>query len=126
VGGKSKAATLLSSHIPDRLLILVSPFFGGGGFEMTWKSRDPRRSVLAFDADFNLINMYRCVQSDKEGVRAALAELTADSFASCAALLKSPPKGGDELRRAAAKIYSHKMSFAGWARAERRPRTWDG
>ncbi len=61
--------------------------------------------------------MYSYVKIRKEELRAALAKLTANDFEACKALLKTTPVAGDEIKRAAAKEFVHKMSFMGMGKS---------
>ncbi len=112
-GGKGKAFPILSMLIPDRYKVLTSYFVGGAGLELAWMRAGADREVWAFDADIDLINMYNCVKYKKEELRAALAKLADGDFEACKALLTTTPVHGDEIKRAAAKIFAHKMSFVG-------------
>jgi hypothetical protein len=110
-GGKGKAFPILSMLIPDRFKVLTSFFVGGAGLELAWMRAGADREVWAFDADIDLINMYTCVKYKKEELRAAVATLVDGDFEACKALLKTTPVSGTEIKRAAAKVFVHKMSF---------------
>jgi len=103
------------------LSMLISPltsfFVGGVGLELAWMREGADRVVWASDADIDLWNMYNCVERRKEELRAALAKLTDGDFEVCKALLKTSPAAGDEIKRAAAKVFVHKMSFMGLGRS---------
>jgi len=112
-GGKGKAFPILSMLIPDRFKTLVSLCAGGAGFELAWRNAGADHEVWAYDADIDLINMYSCVKHRKEELRAELAALSEDDYDACVALLTTTPARGTEVKRAAAKIFAHKMSYMG-------------
>ena len=76
-GGKSLAVGFIAEHLPNNLETLISPFFGGGSFEVALAKRGGVE-VVGFDI-FNLLVNYWQQQIDKpEALADQLTLLTPD------------------------------------------------
>lgn len=122
-GGKSLAVGLITELLPDDVSGIVSPFFGGGSFEIAC-SRDLDLPVIGYDIFDILVNywnfqinnpvkLYRKLQSFKP---------TRNEFKRVKDILKLHWKGGkkieDKLDLAALYYFNHNTSygphFLGW------------
>jgi DNA adenine methylase len=74
LGGKSRVLPVLLPLVPEFSGRLIAPFVGGGALEMNLLGRLPelRSRAILSDADGELVACYVGVQTDPEGVAAAL------------------------------------------------------
>jgi DNA adenine methylase len=76
-GGKSKAIGIILDHLPAlKSKKIVSPFFGGGSFELAL-STHLGFEVIGYDVFGMLTNFWNMIISNPEGLAAALAPLKA-------------------------------------------------
>ena len=64
-GGKTRAIKILLPYLPNDLIVLYSPFFGGGSLELTCAKTLPNlQKVYGNDKFQPLIDFWKAVQSD--------------------------------------------------------------
>lgn len=112
-GGKTRAIKTLSPFIPSDTRTLVSPFFGGGSFELSLLDSIPNLRVKANDGFEPLINFYKQLQNNKEALIVRLYDLlpfTKEMFISAREQLLLTK---DDLERAAYYFAINRSSFSG-------------
>lgn len=62
-GGKSKAIKILEKYLPNDIDLIISPFFGGGSFEIFCAIKKGI-TVKGFDLFEPLVNFWNCVLTD--------------------------------------------------------------
>lgn len=114
-GGKSQLLTELLPKIPKKYGKFIEPFFGGGAL---FFSARPKRAVIS-DSNPELINLYRMVASDVEGVIMALStyQNTEEAFYNVRA---QDPARLSPVQAAARTIYLNKTCFNGLYRVNRK------
>lgn len=68
VGGKSRLLPPLLSRVPEFSGRYFEPFFGGGALGLALASIKPDLQSYAYDANWELMNFYRCVKTDPAAV----------------------------------------------------------
>jgi DNA adenine methylase len=115
-GGKSLAVGLLAELLPDNLTKIVSPFFGGGSFEVAC-SREMGLEVIGYDIFDVLVNYW---QQQIKNPKKLVGELkkfepTRSGFVSAKEVLKKHWKGkepiDDKLLLAALYYFNHNTSY---------------
>ena len=76
-GGKSHAAPFLSKLIPSQTKQIVSPFVGGGSFELFLTHRDIK--VHAYDKFEPLVNCWQYALKDSEKLATWISEILLDN-----------------------------------------------
>jgi len=114
-GGKSQLLTELLPKIPKKYGKFIEPFFGGGAL---FFSARPKQAVIS-DSNPELINLYRMVASDVEGVIRALStyQNTEEAFYNVRA---QDPARLSPVQAAARTIYLNKTCFNGLYRVNRK------
>lgn len=114
-GGKTQLLTELRSRFPKRFERYIEPFFGGGALFFDVR---PPNAVIA-DSNPELVNLYRCIQTDHESVAALLAgfENTEDCFYRVRAQRFSEM---DSAYAAARTIYLNRTCYNGLYRVNKR------
>src|SRR5579871_5515432 len=67
MGGKTRAVPILDKFVPREVKSIVSPFCGGGAFELHCATRR-NLPVLAFDADPMLITFWSALKNHRHEV----------------------------------------------------------
>ena len=62
-GGKSRAVDILRKYVPGDCKVVISPFFGGGSFELGLLADG--RTVIGNDKFGPLANFWQCLKKDK-------------------------------------------------------------
>jgi DNA adenine methylase len=62
-GGKTRAVNILHKYIPDNTKVLISPFFGGGSFEIFLSKKGIK--VFGYDNFYPLVCFWKSVLYDK-------------------------------------------------------------
>lgn len=80
-GGKSKAVGLILEHLPSNVKKIVSPFFGGGSFELC-VSQQLGIEVIGYDVFDMLTNFWNILINDKDNFLRELStfEITHEEF----------------------------------------------
>jgi len=114
-GGKSQLLNELLPKIPKKYGKFIEPFFGGGALFFSVR---PKQAVIS-DSNPELINLYRMVASDVEGVIKALStyQNTEEAFYSVRA---QDPARLSPVQAAARTIYLNKTCFNGLYRVNRK------
>lgn len=114
-GGKSQLLSELLPKMPKKYGKFIEPFFGGGAL---FFSARPKQAVIS-DSNPELINLYRMVASDVEGVIKALStyQNTEEAFYSVRA---QDPAQLSSIQAAARTIYLNKTCFNGLYRVNRK------
>lgn len=114
-GGKSQLLTELLPKIPKKYGKFIEPFFGGGAL---FFSARPKQAVIS-DSNPELINLYRMVASDVEGVIRFLStyQNTEEAFYNVRA---QDPARLSPVQAAARTIYLNKTCFNGLYRVNRK------
>ena len=120
-GGKGRLLAQLEPLLPPGVELMrhVEPFFGGGAL---FFSRTPERALIA-DVNPELVNAYRTVRDDVQGLIAQLARLAAQHSKDAYYLVRAEYNGSRQMsptRRAAMFIYMNKTCFNGLHRVNRR------
>lgn len=105
-GGKRTLVGYLQEHIPDQFGTYYEPFFGGGAL---FFALEPERAVVG-DLNEELVNCYRAVQSDPDGLIRVLRTFKNDED-SYYAIRSYRPR--TNLRRAARMLYLTRLCFNG-------------
>jgi len=114
-GGKSQLLNELLPKMPKKYGKFIEPFFGGGALFFSVR---PKQAVIS-DSNPELINLYRMVASDVEGVIKALStyQNTEEAFYSVRA---QDPAQLSSIQAAARTIYLNKTCFNGLYRVNRK------
>lgn len=119
-GGKARLAPLILARLPSRIGTYVEPFVGGGAvFFALAAERRFKRAVLA-DKNRELIDVYKGVKADVDGVIALLLDYTRrHSEATYYKARDLDPKALDLAERAARLIYLNRTGYNGLYRVNR-------
>lgn len=63
-GGKTRAVNILYKYIPENTKTVISPFFGGGSFEIFLANKNIK--ILGYDNFYPLVCFWKAVLNDKE------------------------------------------------------------
>lgn len=107
-GGKGRLLQQYISYFPSSFDTYYEPFLGGGA---VFFYLSPRRSHL-MDINPELVNVYRCIRDQIEGVIGLLWEHQRNHSNDYYYYLRSHP-GSSEIERAARLIYLNKTCFNG-------------
>jgi DNA adenine methylase len=107
-GGKGRLLQQYISYFPSSFDTYYEPFLGGGA---VFFYLSPRRSHL-MDINPELVNVYRCIRDQIEGVIGLLWEHQRNHSNEYYYYLRSHP-GSSEIERAARLIYLNKTCFNG-------------
>ena len=112
-GGKTRAIKALTPFVPKTTKVLLSPFFGGGSFELSLLDTNPTLTIKANDGFEPLINFYTQLQKNRDKLVERLYELlpfTKEMFdLARSQLLKTE----DNIDRAAYYFAINRSSFSG-------------
>lgn len=121
-GGKSLAVGYIAEHLPSNLTKLVSPFFGGGSFEIALAKRAGVR-VEGYDIFDLLVNYWQRQIAQPKELANLLSLLTPDkaTYASVKKRLSEifwQARPAEDLHKAADYFFNHNLSygpgFLGW------------
>lgn len=126
-GGKRQLRTELLKRLPNRWATYYEPFIGGGALLVELANRDRLTKAVIGDLNAELVNLYRVVQQDPDGLVQALAGTKfrndPDSFRQLRmefnALIGTRKRPVD---RAALLVYLNKHSYNGLWRVNRKGR----
>jgi DNA adenine methylase len=74
-GGKSKAYSIITEHLPSSVDTIVSPFLGGGSLEVKWATERNIR-VIGYDVFDILVNFWQVLLSNPQGLASELEKLS--------------------------------------------------
>lgn len=112
-GGKTRAIPTLEQFLPNDVKSLVSPFFGGGSFEL-YLMNTRKIPVIANDKFEPLLNFWRMLQSDSRGLYEkvkSMMPITKEVFIQCKECLFDTSI--DNLTRATYYYIINRCSFSG-------------
>jgi len=114
-GGKTRAIKTLTPLIPKTTTLLLSPFFGGGSFELSLLDTIPDLIIKANDGFEPLINFYTQLQQNRDALIEQLYELlpfTKEMFEAARSqlLIKTD---SNQVERAAYYFAINRSSFSG-------------
>lgn len=121
-GGKSLAVGYIAEHLPSKLTKLVSPFFGGGSFEIALAKRAGVR-VEGYDIFDLLVNYWQRQIAQPKELANLLSLLTPDkaTYASVKKRLSEifwQARPAEDIHKAADYFFNHNLSygpgFLGW------------
>ncbi len=130
VGGKTQIMETLLEHIPDRIGTYYEPFLGGGSvcFQLLRSDRRIGR-FRCFDANRDLINVYKQIQNSPDQLIGELKQLTT-TFKKRSDSLKESlyysirkiynDRRSDPIKHAALFIFLNKTCFRGIYRTNRK------
>jgi DNA adenine methylase len=110
-GGKTRALSILRRHMPRGLKAMVSPFLGGGSFEVAMARRGTR--VHAYDAEPALVCFWHYQTTDPYGLFAAVKALGEPTNEQLHRWKKTLPEVPDSIDRAALYYLVNKSSWMG-------------
>jgi DNA adenine methylase len=120
VGGKTKLLPEIERRMPTHYRRYFEPFFGGGAL---FFHLQPRTAVLG-DYNRDLINMYRCVSWNVDGVLRKLAQHKRrhdkEYYYATREAWNDPDKSWGNVDRAATFIYLNKTCFNGLWRVNKK------
>ncbi|MDR2195338.1 MAG: Dam family site-specific DNA-(adenine-N6)-methyltransferase [Gallionellaceae bacterium] len=113
-GGKTQLLGALLPKVPKKYGRYIEPFFGGGAL---FFALNPKNAIIA-DSNPELINLYRCVACDPDGVIAYLRRYknTEEAFYSARAMNTATLSG---IEAAARTIFLNKTCFNGLYRVNK-------
>jgi len=115
-GGKSLATGFLVELLPDNISSLVSPFFGGGSFEIAC-AKELQLEVTGYDIFALLVNYWQVLIEDPQGLHDILAQFkpTREEFVRIKNILKAHWEQKeiieDKTYLAALYYYNHNTSY---------------
>lgn len=121
-GGKKQLLGDILPWFPERVRTYYEPFIGGGAVFFAMASQDRFDRAVIADANPHLVNAYRVVQRDVEGLIARLAEHANHATDSeyFYAVRAQVPEDLSEVERAARLIFLNKTCFNGLYRVNRK------
>jgi DNA adenine methylase len=112
-GGKARAVKTLLSYIPDDVTVVVSPFFGGGAFELALAQMRNCR-IIANDKFEPLYNFWITLKNNRDDLVSEVVKLmpvTKDMFNECRANVVNLELNA--VSRAACYFALNRSSFSG-------------
>ena len=112
-GGKTRAVKILSKYIPDDTMKVVSPFLGGGSFEIHLAKKGI--AVRGYDILEPLVAYWKALLDHPDDLRAEVSTMhpiTQEQFKQYQETLKTNAQP-DELKRAALFFVLNRSSFSG-------------
>lgn len=115
-GGKSKLVESICALLPKKIGTYFEPFAGGAAVFFTLKRQGRCQKAVLSDRNPELVNVYQALQSDVNGVIAALRRLRYDEDSYYRMRDKKPRTS---VQRAARTIYLNKTGYNGLYRVNR-------
>lgn len=119
-GGKSRLAGTILERLPERIETYREPFVGGGAVFFALASAGRFKRAVLSDLNKDLIDVYRAIQKDVDGVISLLrgyqTEHSEEKYYETRDL---DPKRLDRVNRAARLIYLNKTGYNGLYRVNR-------
>lgn len=115
-GGKSRAIKVLDEYIQyyySGRTKLISPFFGGGSYELHWISCNPTGSVHANDLFHPLYNFWAALNGDRQKLLTKIRKNMPATKETFKVLRESIMDMGDIYEQAAAYFVINRTSFSG-------------